>query len=92
MLKVQTLGSDTISLRPQGRKPRGLTNITISDADARSIPPPGPELLEKVDVAKSTGEVPMLYNSSVIRYVDGKWMTPQICEKCVHLRRNKRLH
>lgn len=85
MLKIETLDSDTVSIRPQDRKRRGLTNITISDADARSIPLPGPELLEKVDVAKATGKVPKLYKSSVIRYVDGKWMAPQMCERCVHM-------
>jgi hypothetical protein len=85
MFKVETLGSDTVSIPLQGRKPRGLTNITISDADARSIPPPGPELLGKVDGAKATGEVPVLYDSSVIRYVDGKWMAPQMCERCVQM-------
>jgi hypothetical protein len=85
MLKVETPSSVAVSILPQGRKPRGLTNITISDADARSIPPPGLELLEKVNSAKATGEVPILYNSSVIRCVDGKWMAPQMCERCVHI-------
>jgi hypothetical protein len=85
ILKVKMLGSDIVSISPQGRKPRGLTNITISDADARSTPPLGPELLQKVNDAKATGEVPMLYDSSVIRYVDGKWMAPQMCERCVHM-------
>ena len=85
MLKVETLGSNAVSIPLQGRKPRGFTNITISDADTRSIPPPGPELLEKVDGAKAIGEVPMLYDSSVIRYVDGKWMAPQRCDRCVQM-------
>jgi hypothetical protein len=85
MFKVETSGSDTVSKPLQGRKPRGLTGITISEADARSIPPPGPELLMKVDTAKAIGEVPVLYNSSVIRYVDGKWMAPQMCDRCVQM-------
>jgi len=91
ILKVKTLSSDTVSIPHQGRKPRGLTDITISDADARSTPPPGRELLQKVNDAKGTGEVPMLYDSSVIRYVDGKWMVPQMCERCVYMQCNKRL-
>jgi hypothetical protein len=85
MFKVETLGSDTISMPLQGGKPRGLTDITISDANARSFPPPGPELLKKVDGAKAAGEVPKLYDSSVIRYVDGKWMAPQMCDRCVQM-------
>ncbi len=60
--------------------------MLISDADARSVPPPGPELLKKIDIAKTTGEVPILYDSSVIRYVDGKWMVPQMCDRFVHTR------
>lgn len=83
MFKVEILSNDTASKVPQGRKPRGLTNVSISEADAKSIPPPGPELLEKVNSAKVTSEVPMLYNSSVVRYVDGKWMVPQMCARFV---------
>jgi hypothetical protein len=86
MFKVKMLSNDTISKVPQGRKPRGLTNVSISEADTRSIPPPGPELLEKVDSAKTTGEIPMLYDSSVVRYIDGKWMIPQMCNRSVSMR------
>jgi hypothetical protein len=79
--KTEMLDNDTIS---KSRKPRGLTDILVSEADIQSIPPPGAELLREVGRAKSAGEVPMIYDSSVIRYINGKWMVPQMCDRFVH--------
>ncbi len=59
----------------------GITDITISAASQRSQPPPGEELLQMVEAAKLRGEIPKIHDSSVIRYVDGKWMAPQMCNK-----------
>lgn len=85
IFKVQMLANIAVAIAPQGRKPRGLTSVSIGEADARSNPPPGPELLGKVDSAKASGEVPILYDSSVVRYVDGKWMAPQMCNRSVSM-------
>lgn len=83
--KVENVDSDIIPSVFPGRKPRGLSKITIHEANARSNPPLGPELIEKVESAKANGEVPMVYDSSVVRYVDGKWMAPQMCNRYAQL-------
>lgn len=87
--KVAQFDNDIIPPALQGRKPRGLSKITISEANARSNPPPGPELLEKVYRAKEKGEVPQVHDSSVVRLVDGKWMAPQMCNRYINQFDNK---
>jgi hypothetical protein len=62
-------------------RPKNLSDITIEDANQRSQPLPGPELLRLVDEAKSRGEIPKLYDSMVVRFVDGAWMAPQKCKR-----------
>lgn len=57
--------------------------MTVSDADAKSSPLPGPELLKQVKEAKIRGEVPQAYHSATIRLVDDKWMVPQMCNEYV---------
>jgi hypothetical protein len=69
----------TTSRPVSAKTPNGLSQITISEADSRSFPAPGAELHKMVDTAKQNGNVPMIYDSSVIRLIDGKWMAPQMC-------------
>lgn len=57
-----------------------LTDILISEADSRSIPSPGPELLKKVEEARENHEFPAILDSSVLRFIDGMWMAPQMCK------------
>lgn len=66
------------------RRIRGLTNITVDEADAMSHPPPGDELLQLAEGAKQRQEIPKLFDTSVLRFIDRKWMAPQMCDGYVH--------
>jgi hypothetical protein len=63
------------------KTPQGITTITVFEGDLRSQPLPGPELLQLVEEAKSRGELPKICDSSVVRFLDEKWMAPQICKR-----------
>jgi hypothetical protein len=62
------------------RGQQGITDITVPKGDQRSQPQPGPELLRMVEEAKSRGELAKIYDSSVVRRINGEWMAPQMCK------------
>ncbi|KAL3418928.1 hypothetical protein PVAG01_09149 [Phlyctema vagabunda] len=80
-LKIKVIESKLNTSKPQ-RQIWGLTNITVPEGDARSQPAPGPELEILVEVAKSQGLVPRVCDTHVLRFIDGKWMAPQMCNRC----------
>ncbi|OBT84393.1 hypothetical protein VE02_06741 [Pseudogymnoascus sp. 03VT05] len=57
-------------------------NITVKDADARTDPPIGPELLEQAQDARSNGHISKRWNPEVARKVDEIWMAPDMCDCC----------
>lgn len=61
------------------KKVNGLTEITVTQADILSNPPPGDELYRLAEAAKERKEISKSYDASVLRFVDGKWMAPQMC-------------
>ncbi|OAF58525.1 hypothetical protein VC83_04909 [Pseudogymnoascus destructans] len=72
------------------RKAHGyfVTNITVKDADARTYPPIGPELLELARKAWSNGHIAKRWNPEVARFVDGIWMAPDMCDSCRAVKRD----
>ncbi|KFY32355.1 hypothetical protein V493_00282 [Pseudogymnoascus sp. VKM F-4281 (FW-2241)] len=58
-----------------------VTNITIKDADARTDPPMGPDLLALAQRAWCH-QFPERWNPEVARFVDGKWLAPDMCDNC----------
>ena len=58
-------------------------DVTVKDADARTYPPPGPELLELAQKAKAKGQIAKRWNPEVARRVDKIWMAPDKCDKYV---------
>lgn len=67
------------------KKARGYfaANITVKDADSRSDPPVGPELVELAREAWSKGHFAKRWNPLVARKVDGIWMAPEMCDRYV---------
>lgn len=59
----------------------GCKTIPIEDADRRSIPPAGPELLALGKNYQQRGMLPKVYAPSVLRLVDGVWYAPQMCNR-----------
>ncbi|KFY90370.1 hypothetical protein V498_06017 [Pseudogymnoascus sp. VKM F-4517 (FW-2822)] len=58
------------------------TNITVKEADARTDPPVGPELLALAITARNNGRIAKRWNPEVARFVDGIWMAPDKCDSC----------
>lgn len=58
-------------------------NVTVKDADARTDPPLGPELLELAQKAQANGQIAKRWNPEVARFVDRIWMAPDKCDKYV---------
>ncbi|KAI9743397.1 MAG: hypothetical protein M1818_003244 [Claussenomyces sp. TS43310] len=71
----------TLMSRGGKRGPQGLTQVTLEEADMRSFPVPGPDLLAIVAMLKQEGSLPKVHDPSVLRLVDGDWMAPQMCAK-----------
>lgn len=63
------------------RGQQGITHITISEGDRKSQPQPGTELVQMVEEAKIRGELAKIYDSSVVRRINGEWMAPQMCNR-----------
>ena len=57
------------------------TDITLQDADDRTLPSVGPELLDLVQKARDDDILPKLWNCNVIRLVDELWLAPDMCDK-----------
>lgn len=68
-----TLSSDASQELPDGP-------MTVAVADVRSNPPPGDELIVKVNEAKVNGLLRDQYHSESVRCVDGKFLVPQKCD------------
>lgn len=58
-------------------------NVTVKDADARTDPPLGPELLELAQKAQANGQIAKRWKAEVARRVDRIWMAPDKCDKYV---------
>ncbi|KFY37505.1 hypothetical protein V495_07155 [Pseudogymnoascus sp. VKM F-4514 (FW-929)] len=58
------------------------TGITVNDANARTDPPVGPELLELARKAQDNGQIAGRWNPEVARFVGGIWMAPDVCDSC----------
>lgn len=72
------------SLTAQVNPTKGTNfEITVSEADMYSSPPPGPELVRMVQEAQAKGEFAKHLDSNTIRRLDGNWMVPQPCSRLV---------
>jgi hypothetical protein len=57
------------------------TDITLEAANARSVPAPGPELHAFAENARQSLELSKQLHPDVVRYVDGQWMAPEMCDR-----------
>jgi hypothetical protein len=55
----------------------------VNDANARTDPPVGPELLELARKAQDNGQIAGRWNPEVARFVGGIWMAPDVCDRYV---------
>jgi hypothetical protein len=78
-LSIKDLPDTPLPVSKRGQQ--GITNITISEGDRRSQPQPGTELLQMVEEAKIRGELAKIYDSSIVRRINGEWMAPQMCNR-----------
>lgn len=60
---------------------RIATDITLETANARSVPAPGPQLRALVENARENLELAKQWHPDVVRYVDGEWMAPEMCDR-----------